>query len=625
MCGINGILHLQSQQKIDERLLTKMRDALEHRGPDDKGIYVDNNLGLGHRRLSILDVSAAGHQPFLSEDGRYAMVYNGEIYNFKDFYPELKSKGFDIKTHSDTEVLMKLFQIEGLKMLPRLNGMFAFAIWDSVEKKLIIARDRMGVKPLYYSLYNQTFFFASEQKALFTAGVPLKISQDGTEEYIFNRFVAGENTLFQNVKKILPGHAIILHHNGKIESEKWWDLKYEIQNHQIIKDPISWFSETFDDSVRLRMVSDVPVGVLLSAGLDSSSVLSSLHFQKFKDIQGFTIAFKEEEHNESHLAKRLTEKYNYGFNSLQLEDDDLYLNLIAATYLQDEPLMHLSEPHLLGISQLAKSKVKVLLSGEGADELMGGYVRYKALQFPSLLHSISALGNIDAFSNKARFEKLIRYAQIKENRDLVIFNGSNIYPNDIAKTFGMKKVPDNDYRNKIYEEAKSIYPNNLRRQALYFDQHTYLCSLLDRNDRCTMGASIECREPFLDQRLLAGLGTLDDKWLFKGKKGKYILKAAMQSRLPEEILTFKKVGLSTPWGNYITKSPAFREELESFSNSELFKMPYFEHIKVKKLIAKLQNGDTRMVSYIMPLFMMHIWLKNYVHKFEETQWQKQHY
>lgn len=615
MCGINGILHLQSQRKIDERVLTAMRDALEHRGPDDKGIFIENNMGLGHRRLSILDVTTAGHQPFLSDDGRYAMVYNGEIYNFKDFYAELKSSGYEIRTHSDTEVLMKLFQLHGLKMLHRLNGMFAFAIWDKVERKLTAVRDRMGVKPLYYAFYNESFYFASEQKALFTAGVPLKIAQDGIEEYIFNRFVTGENTLYENVKKILPGYAMTIQENGKVSTEKWWDLKSEIQNHSVIKNPVEWFRETFDASIKLRMVSDVPVGVLLSAGLDSSSVLSSLHFQKFKDIQTFNIGFKETEHNESHLAKRLTKQYNYHFHTLQLEDKNLYEKLLAATYFQDEPLMHLSEPHLLAISQVAKPSVKVLLSGEGADELMGGYVRYKPLQFPSLLHSIATLGSIDMFAKKPRFEKLTRYAQIKNDRDLVLFNGSNIFPNDIAATFGIKKMPKNEYRKEIYEEAKALYPKNLRRQALYFDQHTYLCSLLDRNDRCTMGASIECREPFLDQRLITGLGSLDDKWLFTGKKGKFILKSAMENRLPEEILKFRKVGLSTPWGDYITKSPAFKDELESFSRSDIFQMPYFENINIKKLIHNLQQGDTRMVAYIMPLFMMHIWMKHYVETF----------
>lgn len=615
MCGINGILHLQSQRKVDERILIKMRDSLEHRGPDDQGIFLDNNIGFGHRRLSILDVSAAGHQPFLSENGRYSMVYNGEIYNYKEFYPELKSNGFDIRTTSDTEVLMKLFQLHGLKMLNRLNGMFAFAIWDKLEKKLTLVRDRMGVKPLYYSFHNETLYFASEQKALFTAGVPLKMAQDGLEEYIFNRFVAGENTLYQNIKKVLPGHIMTIEEGGKTTTEKWWNLKKEIQNQPEIKNPVEWFRETFDDSVKMRMISDVPVGVLLSGGLDSSSVLASLHQQKYKVIQTFNMGFKEKEHNESHLAKMMAEKFNYGFHTMQLEDENLYDKLLRSTYFQDEPIMHLSEPHLFAVSQMAKPSVKVLLSGEGADELMGGYVRYKALKYPSLLNSIATFGNIDLFAKKPRYEKLSRYAQISKKSELVIYNGSNIYPNDIAETFGINNAPTNEYRKKIYKEAKSLYPQNLRRQALYFDQHTYLCSLLDRNDRCTMGASIECREPFLDPRLVVGLGSLDDKWLFSGKKWKFILKKAMEERLPDEILNFRKVGLSAPWGDYITKSHAFKEELESFSKSDIFQMPYFENINIQKLIQNLQKGDTRMTPYIMPLFMMHIWMKTYATKF----------
>lgn len=615
MCGINGILHLQSQKKVDERVLTKMRDSLEHRGPDDQGLFIENNIGLGHRRLSILDVSKAGHQPFLSENGRYVMVYNGEIYNFKDFYPELKSNGFDIKTNSDTEVLLKLFELYGTKMLNRLNGMFAFVIWDKKEKKLTAIRDRMGVKPLYYSFYNETFYFASEQKALFTAGVPLKIAQNGIEEYIFNRFVAGENTMYENVQKVQAGYAMTIHESGKITSEKWWDLKKEIQNQHKIKNPIEWFRETFDESVKLRMVSDVPVGVLLSGGLDSSSILASLHHQNYKDIQTFNIGFKEKEHNESHLAKMLSEKFGYGFHTMQLEDENIYDLLVKSTYLQDEPIMHLSEPHLLAISQLAKPSVKALLSGEGADELMGGYVRYKALQHPTILSTIATIGHMDYFTSKPRYEKLSRYSKIKNDDDLVMYNGCNIYPEDIAKTFGINNPPENEYRKQILEEAKYLYPNNLKRQALYFDQHTYLRSLLYRNDRCTMGASIECREPFLDQRLIIGLGSLDDKWLFTGKKGKFILKSAMEKRLPDEILKFRKIGLSAPWGDYITKIPAFKEELESFSKSDLFQMPYFRNIDATKLVKDLQKGDTRLIPYIMPLLMMHIWMKSYVDKF----------
>ena len=516
MCGINGMFHLQAQKKVDERILTKMRDSLQHRGPDDKGIFIDRNIGLGHRRLSILDVSAAGHQPFFSDNGRFVLTYNGEIYNYKEFYSELTRNGFNIKTNSDTEVLIKLFELHGLKMLHRLNGMFAFAIWDKLEKKLTIVRDRMGVKPLYYTFNDDTFYFASEQKALFTAGIPLKIAQQGLEEYIFNRFVAGKNTLYQNIHKVLPGHAMTIHEGGKTTTEKWWNLKSEITNQPAIKNPIEWFRETFDDSVRMRMVSDVPVGVLLSGGLDSSSIMSSLHHQHFTGIQSFNMGFKEKAHNEAHLAKMLAEKLDYDFQTMQLEDDDLYNQLISATYFQDEPITHLSEPHIFAVSQMAKPAVKVLLSGEGADELMGGYVRYKALKHPSLLNAIAVFSNLDFVTKQHRYDKLTRYAQITKKSDLVIYNGSNIYPQDISKTYGINTLPNNEYRKEIYNEAKSLYPNNLRRQALYFDQHTYLCSLLDRNDRCTMGASIECREPFLDPRLVIGLGSLVDRWLFSG-------------------------------------------------------------------------------------------------------------
>ncbi len=615
MCGINGMFHLQAQKKVDERILTKMRDSLQHRGPDDKGIFIDRNIGLGHRRLSILDVSAAGHQPFFSDNGRFVLTYNGEIYNYKEFYSELTRNGFNIKTNSDTEVLIKLFELHGLKMLHRLNGMFAFAIWDKLEKKLTIVRDRMGVKPLYYTFNDDTFYFASEQKALFTAGIPLKIAQQGLEEYIFNRFVAGKNTLYQNIHKVLPGHAMTIHEGGKTTTEKWWNLKSEITNQPAIKNPIEWFRETFDDSVRMRMVSDVPVGVLLSGGLDSSSIMSSLYHQHFTGIQSFNMGFKEKAHNEAHLAKMLAEKLDYDFQTMQLEDDDLYNQLISATYFQDEPITHLSEPHILAISQMAKPAAKVLLSGEGADELMGGYVRYKALKHPSLLNAIAVFSNLDFVTKQHRYDKLTRYAQITKKSDLVIYNGSNIYPQDISKTYGINTLPNNEYRKEIYNEAKSLYPNNLRRQALYFDQHTYLCSLLDRNDRCTMGASIECREPFLDPRLVIGLGSLEDRWLFSGTKSKYILKTAMAERLPDQILKFKKVGLSAPWGDYITKSPAFKEELESFIKSDIFQIPYLEHIDIKKLVKNLKNGDNRMTVYIMPLFSLHIWMKTYTTKF----------
>ena len=614
MCGINGILKF-NQEKVDQNQLLKMRDSLEHRGPDDAGFFIHDNIGLGHRRLSIIDTSASGHQPFISENKRYILVFNGEIYNYKSFYSEIKAKGVTIKTGSDTEVLMLLFELYGMKFLNRLHGMFAFAIWDTVDKKMILARDRMGVKPLYYAFYQNAIYFASEQKALFTAGIPLEISENGLDEYFFNRFVAGENTLYNRVKKLLPGHYMVLENNGYTTFKKWWNLKSEIENYSLIKNPKEWFEEIFFDSVKLRMVSDVPVGVLLSGGLDSCAILSSLYHQDFKNINTFNIGFGEEEHNESFLAKNITEQYHYNFNTTQLDNESLYQNLLESTYYQDEPIMHLNEPHLLSVSKMAKPKVKVLLSGEGADELMGGYVRYKALKNPSLLKVVSGLSLMKEFNKKPRYDKLLRYSKIDNVDDLIIFNGSNVYPDDIKSFYGRKEMPLNSYRHEILEEAKTLYPNNPQRQALYFDQHTYMCSLLDRNDRCTMGSSIECREPFLDYRLIAGLGSLEDKWLFTGKKGKFILKTTMENKLPKEIIDFKKVGLSAPWYSYLTEYPAFKDELNDFATSPIFEMKFLENLDGKKLVSELRNGNTKLMPYIMPIFMLHIWYKNYFKKF----------
>jgi len=614
MCGINGIFHLNYKQ-VDQNQLIKMRDMLEHRGPDDAGIYISNNIGLGHRRLSIIDTSSAGHQPFISDNGRYVIVFNGEIYNYKSFYPELKSKGIALKSGSDTEVLLKLYELYGLEMLHRLNGMFAFAIWDTVTKKLTLCRDRMGVKPLYYCIHKSTLYFGSEQKALFAAGVPIQISESGMEEYIFNRFVAGEDTLFTEVKKLLPGHHMVIDEDGNTKTTRWWNLKEMIQNHTQILNPKKWFEETFFESVKLRMVSDVAVGILLSGGLDSCSILSSLHEQNFEKIETFNISFSEEEHNEYHLAKKITEEYGYTFNHTKLENESLYQNLIETSYYQDEPIMHLNEPHLLAIAKMAKPKVKVLLSGEGADELMGGYVRYKALKNPTLLKAISHISKLETFNKKPRYDKLLRYSRINNSDDLVIFNGSNVYPDDINAFYGPIDKPINEYRYNILKEAQELYPNSLQRQALYFDQHTYMCSLLDRNDRCTMGTSIECREPFLDQRLIAGLGTLDDKWMFTGKKGKFILKTTMQDKLPKEIIDFRKIGLSAPWGSYLLNFPLFADELDNFAKSDIFNMPLLQNLDGPKLAAEIRKGNTKLLPYFMPIFMLHEWQKNYYKKF----------
>lgn len=611
MCGINGIIHFDENRQVDEAQLRLMRDVLSHRGPDDKGAFVHQQVGLGHRRLSILDTSAAGHQPFTTNDGRFTIVFNGEIYNYREFYPELKAKGFSFRSNSDTEVLLYLYQCYGPAMLQRLNGMFAFAIYDKQENEIFLVRDRMGVKPLLYAFFDKSLYFASEQKALFVAGIPLQISENGLTEYFFNRFVAGEETLFQNVYRILPGHYMKVKLDGKTETIRWWNLTESILNFPTITNPEKWFQETFYESVKLRMVSDVPVGVLLSGGLDSSSVLASLHHQQFQSVETFNIGFSNADHNESHLAKLLADSYNYPFNTMKVEGDLLFNLVKEVGWYNGEPLVHLNEAHLLAIARMAKAKVTVLLSGEGADELMGGYVRYKALANGPIVGIVGRLLSLGLVKLPHRLDKLKRYSALDNVEQKVLYNSSNLFPQELAKWFGLQKEPTNTFRHSIYKEAALLYPKDQQRQALYFDQHTYLCSLMDRNDRTTMGAGIECREPFLDPRLVAGLGTLHSKWFFTGKKGKFILKKTMAPRLPAEIIKFKKVGLSVPWAQYLLDNEQFVDALDEMAQSEIFELPLLKQIDIGRLLQHFRKGNPDFMQHIMPLLNLHLWWKEY--------------
>ncbi len=609
MCGIAGIFKTKNNSFQESNLLEKMTEALVHRGPDGFGFYKAQNCGLGHRRLAILDLSEAAQQPFTSANGRFVITYNGEIYNFKELANELKADGVRLKSNSDTEVLLECFNKYGTAILPRLRGMFAFAIYDTQEQSITLVRDRMGVKPLYYAVQGNTYFFASEQKALFSAGIPMVLATDGIKEYFFNRFVGGEQTLFAQIQKVLPGHFLTITAQGYVSQNRWWNLEDEIKKSPKIKDPIRWFTEAFDESVSLRMVSDVPVGLMLSGGLDSSAIAASLFTQQFKNTATFNIAFAEKEHNESHLARSLADNFDFKHNETEINDSEFYANLLDSIFYQDEPLTHLSEPHLLALSKVAKKQVKVLLSGEGADEIFGGYVRYKPLAYPNLIRFAEATKMFEVFSQSKRLEKLARYSKIKNNNELIIWNGSNLYPDDIKRYYNLTEKPENAYRFQILEEAKRLYPNNLQRQALYFDQHTYLCSLLDRNDRCTMGASIECREPFLDHKILIGAGSLDDNWLFQGKKGKYVQKEALKSRLPKEILQFKKVGLSAPYTKYLTQIEELRNDIEDLRKSPIFELPIFKNIPIKVLLEQFYKNPEQQTAVITPLLIFHLWHK----------------
>lgn len=619
MCGISGVYYFNQEKTIDENALIKMRDTLHHRGPDFGSHFIDQNIGLAHRRLAIIDLSVLGNQPMFSDDGRFVIVFNGEIYNFQELREELIKKGFIFKSNSDTEVLLKLYISEGSSMLHKLNGMFAFVIWDKQEKELFATRDRVGIKPFYYVKDANQFLFASEPKAIFKYGYPLEIADEHFGELLLYRFVAGENSLFKNVKVLLPGHFIKIKQDGNFSITRWWKLADQIKNHPTIHNPVEWFRNTFDDSINKHMIADVPVGVLLSGGLDSSSICASLYSQNYKSIQTFNVGFNNFVDDESQMAGRLSRNFDYKFHSITVEDEDLAENLSIANYIHNIPLIHQNEPQIVAISRHAKKHITVLLSGEGADEIMGGYVRYKALKYLRYKGLIHLLLSLTPKKLKSyRTEKIQRYFNLSNYDAMILINASNNFPDEFQKVgLNMAEV-HNDYRKNILEEAKEIYPNNFRRQALYLDQHTYLCSLNDRNDRATMAASVECRVPFLDYRLIEGLGTLSDEWLFTGKKSKYILKKSYEDVMPKYIQNFRKIGFSVPWINYIFKSEALNYQWNHMEESGVFKRGILNGIDFKQLRKNEKLGDFSSQLLLRQLFFISIWWnqvkENYVVK-----------
>lgn len=609
MCGICGIFHSDPTRRVEERELLPMRDSLKHRGPDDAGHYVGPGVGLGARRLSILDLSERGRMPMHTAEGRYHIVYNGEIYNCLELRRRLETKGYTFRSRTDTEVVLHLYADEGPAMLTRLNGMFAIAIWDAQDRVLFLARDRLGVKPLYYTYDCDTLRFASEEKALFVDGRPNHFDWQTWEELLCFRYVAGERTPYVGVQRVLPGHYL-LWRNGVLEARRWWhlaDRARELRERRP-ENVARWFQETFDDAVNLRRISDVPVGVLLSGGLDSSSVAASLAYQGGSGVDSFTVTFDERGYDEGPTARQVAARWGLIHHELKVVPSELSSRLLQATWLNDEPLVHGNDLHLLAISAYAKQFVTVLLSGEGADETLGGYVRYRPLQYPKFLQAARAVvpGLSSVLALNGRMRKLNRFLQLGSNEAFVLFNACDVLPTDLVEV-GMRPTACFHYRQARLAEAKGLYPHEPCRQAMYVDQHTFLCSILDRNDRMTMGASIECRVPFLDYRLVEGLAALPTSRLLGHGQSKVLLRRAVGDRLPRAVVRKPKWGFGVPWGQHLRNVPDLREIVASLPSSPPTSDGPFDRASLDRLVARFLAGRSDSDALVRQLLMMNLW------------------
>jgi len=612
MCGLIGIYNYSKSQDVDEKLLIKMRDTMLHRGPDDTGIYVspDKNLGLGHTRLSIIDLSKAGHQPMSDEGGRFWIVYNGEVYNFQELR-ELYLKDVNFISRTDTEVLIYLYKKFKEKMLEKLRGMFAFAIWDDKEKELFLARDRIGIKPLYYTFVNGTFIFASEIKAILEyPEVKRQVNEEAFYHYLSFLTTPPPLTLFEGIYKLPAGHFLKLDRNGRFSVKQYWNVFEKITPFKSRDE--GFYTEKIlsllDESVRLRMIADVPVGVFLSGGIDSSTnvALFSKHTDKVKT---FSIGFKNApKFNEFKYARMVAQKFKTQHYETIINEDDLIEFLDTLVYHQDEPIADPVCVPVYFLSKLAKENgVTVCQVGEGSDELFCGYPVWGILLklqhlsrywriVPSFIRKFGLKTLEIAGKGKSMYYELLRRGHTNES---IFWGGAEAYTPQQKNLFlsdGLKKKIG---RMNSYEVVEKYYKEFLERSPIkdYLTFMTYLDLsfrlpelLLMRVDKMSMIVSLECRVPFLDHKFVEFAMSIPEE--IKIKKGilKYILKKAVKGVIPDEVIYRKKQGFGVPVRNWFHKKlgKVMKNKLVKFAE----KSELFNPVLIKKMVNTTERGDS---------------------------------
>ena len=579
-----------------------MRDVQFHRGPDDGSVFVEDNVGLGHRRLSIVDVSHGG-QPMFNEDGSCVIVYNGEIYNHADYRAELEAKGHVYQTHCDTETILHLYEEYGAECVEYLRGMFAFAIWNRRDKSLFIARDRLGVKPLYY-VYDAegNLFFGSEIKTLLeVSAVKPELNYDALPDQLANHGTSYDETLFVGVKRLLPGHTLSWS-DGRIKIEKYWDISFE-PKHEAKTDAeyVEEWRELFTKSVELRLMADVPLGMFLSGGIDSSAICAVMSKMVSEPIKTFSVGFKEREANEFEYARIVADKFKTEHHEITITPDEFFAELPNLIWHEDEPLGFIASVPLYFVSKLAQKHVKVVLTGEGADEILAGYARYaKTLQLlnygekyekhaPQFVRSAVKSG-VSIFGGKLTRTFLTRENDI-ENLFLDNFAifGKQMQSRLLSAETKARIAETNPYshQNKWLAETDA---REILDKLLYVDTKTYLHELLMKQDQMSMAASIESRVPFLDHKLVELTAKMPVKMKLRGKDTKFLLREAMKNVLPAEILTRSKMGFPVPIGKWFRGE--FKHIVDEYVLSErAFSRGIFNADFVRELVHKHSAGE----------------------------------
>lgn len=628
MCGIAGIYCLNGKNNINQKIIVGMCDSLEHRGPDDEGYYLSGNIGLGMRRLSIIDLET-GHQPIANEKKNIWVVCNGEIYNYQKIQSDLKTN-HNFSTKSDVEVIAHLYEEHGSNCVHHLRGMFAFAVLDEIKKELFLARDRIGKKPLYYTQINQIFYFASEMKSFLNIpGFKRRINLKAIHYYLNYQYIPGPMTIWEGVFRLDPASYMVINAKGIKEIKKYWDVDFSNKIDLSFSEAKKRLRSILVEATRLRMIADVPLGVFLSGGVDSSIITALMSQLSNKPIKTFSIGFEDKEFSELEYSRAVANKYKTDHHEIIVKPD--YISLLPKiVWHYDQPFADCSALPSYIISQATRQYVKVALNGDGGDENFSGYFRYKALKISQcislpfklipdslikvILNTISTKRSTDARKITRYLHRFIKPLKNPPYRRNLIWNSfftnelkSFIYSDEMTSRFA-----DDDSYSYLENKFINSPANNTIDKALYTDLTAYLPeNLLIKMDIASMASSLEARSPFLDQEFIEFTSKLPASWKIKGLSDKYILKETFKDILPENIQNRHKQGFSLPLGKW------FRKDLKEYLvdivlSSKAIQRGYFNKHNLSILISDHIEGRADYGYCLWVLLMLELWHNKFI-------------
>jgi len=626
MCGIAGVMKFGKDVRADSSALRRMCTAMTHRGPDDDGVYTDGPTGLGMRRLSIIDV-AGGHQPISNESGTVWIVFNGEIYNHADLRKELEPRGHRYRTNSDTETIVHLYEEYGRDCVQHLRGMFAFAIWDREKRTLFIARDRLGIKPLYYQLTAESLLFGSEIKVILAhGGVRAEFDVAALPEYLAFGYLSGEETFYNGIRKLMPGHWMEVNEAGELKMEQYWDL--DVSTTDAVRDE-SYYVEAYRDrleqAVSSHLMSDVPLGVFLSGGVDSSAVAALMTKIRQSPIETFSVGYTEQAYSELPYARTVAKHLNSLHHEVLVSQTEFFDTLPRLIWHEDEPVAWPSSVSLYFVARLARERVTVVLTGEGSDETLGGYTRYaftlKNQAFDQIYRRVvpgavrAGVGNLIARS--PLIGAAIRRKLLHTFLGLDASSWSSFYFDNFFSAFSESEQSDllsaeslqRTSHGAAYVHALGYWEKSkgeLLERLLYTDIKTYLVELLMKQDNMSMAASIESRVPFLDHVLVEFATRIPRQVQLKGFSGKQILKKAMEDLLPHSILYRPKLGFPTPWSGWLA-GPRLDSIEKLLLGPRSLERGYFQREAVKRLFDEHRAKYRDHYDRIWRLLNLELW------------------